>query len=93
MGKASPVEVRISDETKTKNPRLAETLAALSKTDDGTWFTFRAVTPLPPDADIHVLIGPGVPSAEGPNPSTLPSDVRLPHVSRRSTVAEDVLRR
>ena len=36
---------------------------------EGTWVAFRPVVPLEPDSSIRIMVGPHVPSAEGPNTS------------------------
>ena len=36
---------------------------------EGTWVAFRPVVPLDPDSSIRIMVGPHVPSAEGPNTS------------------------
>ncbi len=39
----------------------------VGRATEGTWVAFRAVKPFAPDQAIHVEVGPGVPSAEGPD--------------------------
>ena len=41
----------------------------------GTWVAFRPVVPLEPDSAIEIIVGPHVPSAEGPNTSADSSTV------------------
>ncbi len=40
--------------------------------EPGRWLAFRAVEPLPTDAQVTVKVGPGTPSAEGPRKTTDP---------------------
>ncbi|MDE0115877.1 MAG: hypothetical protein OXT07_04590 [bacterium] len=37
---------------------------------EGTWLAFRPVAPLEADTEIRIQVGPGLPSAEGPNTSS-----------------------
>jgi alpha-2-macroglobulin len=38
----------------------------VKETPEGRWLAFKAVESLPPDTNISVQVGPGIPSAEGP---------------------------
>ena len=42
---------------------------------EGTWVAFRPVVPLEPDSEIRIIVGPHVPSLEGPNTSETSSTV------------------
>ena len=74
LGTQVPVQIELVDPAraaKLADKQLTDQLAALTKVDDGTWFVFRAVKPLPADAEVHISIDRGMPSAEGPNPTQI----------------------
>ncbi len=69
-----PIDVRLMTAAEiAKDKQLAATVEAAKKNEqDGRWLAFHAVGDFPKDAQIHVEIAPGAPSAEGPNPTKQP---------------------
>src|SRR5205814_1677114 len=71
----APSEMQSEDRTGTvRNDKslLAQIDAAKKNEQDGRWLAFRAKQDFPKDAAIHVEIGAGTPSAEGPNVTPQP---------------------
>lgn len=66
-GKA--VGLRLLDAAEVAKHKVVSGLVEQAKQQEheGRWVAFRATTELPKDASIEVVIGPGTPSAEGPN--------------------------
>ena len=58
--------VRISQATEVEIERNEDVSRLTENSGEGRWLVFRAKELLPADAAISVLIGPGIPSAEGP---------------------------
>jgi uncharacterized protein YfaS (alpha-2-macroglobulin family) len=48
----------------------ASVSSVAKQAEPGRWLAFRAERPLPPDATITIVVGPGTPSAEGPRRTT-----------------------
>ena len=58
------VELQLASD---KDIRVDERVKGLVKnTPEGRWLAFQAKEPLPQDAPVSVMVGPGTPSAEGP---------------------------
>ena len=65
----SAAEVRLLTSAEVETDKQLRDLAAAAHTgeQDGRWLALRATSALPTDAAIHVEVGSGAPSAEGPN--------------------------
>ena len=67
----TPIDLRMLDAAEiagNKDKQLAAMVESAKKNEqDGRWVAFKAVKPFVPDSAIHVEIGTGTPSAEGPN--------------------------
>jgi hypothetical protein len=72
-GKAWPIELMTAAQiAQTKDKQLKGLVdAAIKSEQQGRWLAFRGTQPFPSDAAIHVEIGEGTPSAEGPNKTTV----------------------
>jgi hypothetical protein len=69
-GKAYPIRQLTADEIE-KHETLEALVDGIKKADqDGRWIAFRAEREFPKDTHVTISIGPGTPSAEGPNKST-----------------------
>jgi uncharacterized protein YfaS (alpha-2-macroglobulin family) len=63
------VPIRLADDGELDANKAARRLA--DGAGEGRWLAFVAQEPLPADASIHVTVGPGTPSAEGPLVTTV----------------------
>jgi hypothetical protein len=70
---SQPVELELLSDSGASTGAAADALRAderarwlLKNALPGRWLAFHATRPLPPDVDVHVTVGPGTPSAEGP---------------------------
>jgi hypothetical protein len=64
-GRSLPLRLATAEEV-AAGPELRRLAEAAP---EGRWLAFRPGRPLPPDSDVTVTVGPGVPSAEGPRRS------------------------
>ncbi len=68
-GKPVPVALLTAAEVDAHDAIKGLVDSARANQQDGRWLAFRAARELPKDTAVTVTVGPGTPSAEGPNPT------------------------
>lgn len=69
-GKTYATRLLTADEIERHETVKSLVVAAKAAEQDGRWLAFTATEPFPKDTHVEVTVGPGTPSAEGPNRTT-----------------------